>query len=33
MNALDRRTFCKLVGGGVVILVTARPTESETRAP
>ena len=27
MNALDRRTFCKLVGGGVVILVTARPSE------
>ncbi|HKS21234.1 MAG TPA: molybdopterin cofactor-binding domain-containing protein [Thermoanaerobaculia bacterium] len=27
MNALDRRTFCKLVGGGVVVLVTAKPAE------
>jgi len=27
MNAVDRRTFCKLVGGGVVVLITARPTD------
>jgi isoquinoline 1-oxidoreductase len=27
MRAVDRRTFCKLVGGGVVILVTAKPAD------
>ena len=27
MRAVDRRTFCKLVGGGVVILVTAKPSD------
>ena len=27
MRAVDRRTFCKLVGGGIVILVTAKPAE------
>jgi isoquinoline 1-oxidoreductase len=27
MRGVDRRTFCKLVGGGVVILVTAKPSD------
>jgi nicotinate dehydrogenase subunit B len=27
MSALDRRNFCKLLGGGIVILVTTRPME------
>ena len=27
MRAVDRRTFCKLVGGGIVVLVTAKPTD------
>ena len=27
MRAVDRRTFCKLVGGGIVVLVTAKPAE------
>lgn len=27
MRALDRRRFCKLVGGGIVVLVTAKPAE------
>jgi nicotinate dehydrogenase subunit B len=27
MRAVDRRTFCKLVGGGVVVLVTAKPAD------
>jgi isoquinoline 1-oxidoreductase len=27
MRALDRRRFCQLVGGGVVILVTAKPAD------
>jgi len=31
MNALDRRAFCKLVGGGVVILVTAKPSELQAQ--
>lgn len=27
MTALDRRHFCKLLGGGIVVLITAKPTE------
>ncbi len=27
MNRMDRRTFCKLLGGGIVVLVTTRPDE------
>jgi len=27
MSALDRRTFCKLLGGGVVVLITAKPSD------
>ena len=27
MNALDRRAFVKLAGGGVIVLVTAKPSE------
>ena len=27
MRAVDRRTFCKLVGGGIVVLVTAKPAD------
>ncbi|HEV2718910.1 MAG TPA: molybdopterin cofactor-binding domain-containing protein [Thermoanaerobaculia bacterium] len=27
MNSVDRRTFCKLVGGGVVVLITAKPSD------
>ncbi len=27
MNAMDRREFCKLLGGGIVVLVTSRPDE------
>lgn len=27
MNAVDRRQFCKLVGGGIVVLMTSRPRD------
>jgi len=27
MNAVDRRQFCKLLGGGIVVLVTTRPAD------
>ncbi|HEX2061133.1 MAG TPA: molybdopterin cofactor-binding domain-containing protein, partial [Thermoanaerobaculia bacterium] len=27
MNAVDRREFCKLLGGGIVVLVTSRPSD------
>jgi nicotinate dehydrogenase subunit B len=27
MRTIDRRSFCKLVGGGVVVLITAKPSE------
>ena len=27
MNGLDRRQFCRLLGGGIVILVTTKPTD------
>jgi len=27
LSAIDRRSFCKLLGGGIVILVTTKPTD------
>lgn len=27
MNAVDRRQFCKLLGGGIVVLITTRPAD------
>jgi isoquinoline 1-oxidoreductase len=27
MSALNRRTFCKLLGGGIVVLITTKPSE------
>ena len=33
MNALDRRKFCKLLGGGIVVLVTTRPSDLFGQAP
>ena len=27
MSAVNRRTFCKLVGGGIVVLITTKPTD------
>lgn len=35
MNALDRRQFCKLLGGGIVVLITSKPSDlfAQRRAP
>src|SRR5579859_4802567 len=27
MSAVNRRTLCKLVGGGIVVLITTKPTD------
>lgn len=27
LSALDRRTFCRMLGGGIVVLVTTKPTD------
>ena len=27
MTSFNRRTFCRLLGGGIVVLVTTKPTE------
>ena len=27
MNGIDRRSFCKLLGGGIVVLITSKPSE------
>jgi isoquinoline 1-oxidoreductase len=33
MNTVDRRQFCKLLGGGIVVLITSRPSDLLGQAP
>ena len=33
MNSIDRRKFCKLLGGGIVVLVTTKPSDLFGQAP
>ncbi|HVS31832.1 MAG TPA: molybdopterin cofactor-binding domain-containing protein [Thermoanaerobaculia bacterium] len=33
MNSIDRRRFCKLLGGGIVVLVTTRPSDLFGQTP
>lgn len=35
MNGVDRRQFCKLLGGGIVVLITSKPSDlfAQRRAP